>query len=104
MHVGVGLERSGGTVTQVLDALGPNYGLFMSNEAGQAQTSNRALRLESRAHQGALLGAQRQRSCPLRLCSEQGDQPRTNYRPVEHGLVGVMTELPKPVALGRIPQ
>jgi FkbM family methyltransferase len=32
MHVGVGLERFGGSVQQVLDALGDGYELFMSTE------------------------------------------------------------------------
>jgi FkbM family methyltransferase len=33
MHVGVGLEKFGGSVRQVLDTLGSAYELFMSNEA-----------------------------------------------------------------------
>ena len=32
MHVGVGLERFGGSVRQIIDALGPGYDLFMSTE------------------------------------------------------------------------
>ena len=33
MHVGVGLETFGGSVRQIIDALGPGYDLFMSTEA-----------------------------------------------------------------------
>ena len=35
MHVGVGLETSGGSVQGIVDILGDRYELFMSNESEQ---------------------------------------------------------------------